>query len=324
MSTPGASPRESAIERALLLMDREEARSVRRVAAAYRRARQEIVEYLLTHWPTTGMDTLSRGAVVDLARRIGILRAIDERLVELERELGIALRDVVVASSEMAIDQIQREIALLPQEMRPTIDVFSLIDQRMIEQYVPIAMNDVQLGTRALSLQLQREIQNGLLQGESFPNLIRRSIAMDQAAGQAVSIWRRGALSAELMIRRLTITAANGAKAETLRVMNAQGGTQVQKQAIAVISPETTDCCIRVHGQIRDVDEPFELTGTPRFADQMMHPSFHWNCRTSIAMYHPIFERGATTTAGMQSAAAAELRRRERQGSSNRVRNGGG
>ncbi len=65
MSTPGASPRESAIERALLLMDREEARSVRRVAAAYRRARQEIVEYLLTHWPTTGMDTLSRGAVVD-------------------------------------------------------------------------------------------------------------------------------------------------------------------------------------------------------------------------------------------------------------------
>lgn len=304
-------------------MDREEVRAARRVAAAYRRARQEIVEYLLTHWPTTGVGTLSRGGVVDLARRIGILRAIDERLQELERELGIALRDVVVASSEMAVDQIQREIALLPAEMRPTIDAFSLIDQRMVEQYVPIAMNDVQLGARSLSLQLQREIQNGLLQGESFPDLIRRLMAMDQVSGLAASIWRRGSLSAELMIRRLTITAANGAKSDALRTMNAQGGTQVQKQAIAVISPETTDCCIRVHGQIRDVDEPFELTGTPRFADQMLHPSFHWNCRTSIAMYHPIFERGVTTTPGMVQAAQDELRRRERQGGS-RARNGGG
>lgn len=319
----GRDPRELTLQRGLLLLDREEARAVRRMAAAYRQARQEIVEHLLTHWPTTGLNTLSRGAIVDLARRIGILRAIDERLLEMERELGIVLRDVVRSSSEMAIEQIQREISLLPPDMRPTADAFSMIDQRMIEQYVPIAMNDVQLGARSLSLQLQREIQNGFLQGESFPDLIRRLMAADRAAGAAASIWRRGSLSAELMIRRLVITAANGAKADALQAMNAEGGTQVQKQAIAVISPETTDCCIRVHGQIRDVGEPFELTGTPRFAERMMHPSFHWNCRTSIAMYHPIFERGVTTTAGMQRAAAAELQRRERDGST-RARNGGG
>lgn len=318
----GRDARDLALQRNLLLLDREEARAVRRMAAAYRQARQEIVEYLLTNWPASGLETLSRGAIVDLARRIGILRAIDERLLELERELGMALRDVVLSATEMSIDQLQREIALLPPHMRPTVDVFSMLDQRMIEQYLPVALNDAQLGARAMSLQLQREIQNGLLQGEGFPELIRRLLAADRVAGQAVSVWRRGALSAELAIRRLVITAANASKTDALRSMNAEGGTQVQKQAIAVISPETTDCCIRVHGQIRDVDEPFELTGTPRFADRMMHPSFHWNCRTSIAMYHSIFEQGATTTSGMLSAATEELQRRERSGSTRR--NGGG
>jgi hypothetical protein len=136
-------------------------------------------------------------------------------------------------------------------------------------------------------------------------------MAADADVATGASVWRRGQTSAELMIRRLTITTANAAKNDALRQMNAQGGTQVRRQAIAVISPETTDCCIRVHGQIVDIDEPFTLTGTPRFADQMMHPSFHYNCRSSIAMYHPIFEQGGLTTESMQSAAQAELRRRQ-------------
>ncbi len=112
------------------------------------------------------------------------------------------------------------------------------------------------------------------------------------------------------MIRRTVITAANAAKNEVLREMNNQGGTQVQRQAIAAISPETTDCCLRVHGQVVDIDTPFTLSDTPRFADQMMHPSFHWNCRTSIAVYHPIFEQSMPTRTMVESA-QAELRRRQ-------------
>ncbi len=156
--------------------------------------------------------------------------------------------------------------------------------------------------------QSQREIQTGLLQGESIPDLIRRLMSTESTTG--VSIWARGETSATLSIRRLVITSENAAKNEALRVINSQGGTQVQRQAIAAISPETTDCCLRVHGQIRDVDEPFELTGSPRFADRMLHPSFHWNCRTSIAMYHPIFEQSYPTST-MRDMARAELQRRQ-------------
>lgn len=310
MSSNGSSPRELVLDHSLMLMEREEARAVRRVAAAYRQARLEIVNYLLTHAPS-GLAQLSFGQRVEIARRIGLLRAIDERLIQLERELGIALRDIVSSSTEMAIDQIQREIALLPADMRPTVDIFTMIDNRMIEQFIPVGMNDIQLGTRATSLQLQREIQNGLIQGESFSDLVRRLMAVDADIATGVSVWRRGQLSIELMIRRLVITTANAAKNDALRQMNAEGGTQVQRQAIATMSPETTDCCLRVHGQIVDIDEPFTLTGTPRFADQLMHPSFHWNCRTSIAMYHPIFEQGGLTTANMRANAQIELRRRQ-------------
>ena len=61
-------------------------------------------------------------------------------------------------------------------------------------------------------------------------------------------------------------------------------GHIVQRQAIAVIDSSTTDCCLRVHGQVVGLNEPFRLTGTPRFADSKMSPPFHWNCRTIVCL----------------------------------------
>lgn len=308
MSNPnGGNPRELAISRSLTRIERDEVRAVRRVAAAYRQAKQEIIADVLNRWAPNA-EGLSRGAVVNTARQLGILRAIDDRMIELERQVGVELRDIVQTNTQSAIEQIQSEINLLPANIRPTVEIFSQVNTNMIEQFVPIGISDAQLSTRAISLQLQREIQAGLLQGESFPDLIRRLMSTEATTG--ASIWARGETSATLSIRRLVITSENAAKNEALRVINSQGGTQVQRQAIAAISPETTDCCLRVHGQIREVDEPFTLTGTPRFADQMLHPSFHYNCRTSIAMYHPIFEQ-SYPTATMRDMARAELQRRQ-------------
>jgi hypothetical protein len=67
-----------------------------------------------------------------------------------------------------------------------------------------------------------------------------------------------------------------------------------QKQAVAALDARTTDCCLRVHGQIVELDEPFHLTGTPRFADDMDWPAFHWYCRTSGVLYQPEFDDGLT------------------------------
>lgn len=67
-------------------------------------------------------------------------------------------------------------------------------------------------------------------------------------------------------------------------------GLDFKKQAIAAIDQRTTDCCKRVHGQVQPFNKPFRLTGTPRFADRMQFPGFHYWCRTSVVLYLDEFE----------------------------------
>lgn len=78
-------------------------------------------------------------------------------------------------------------------------------------------------------------------------------------------------------------------------VGNSGSGLDFQKQAVAALDGRTTDCCLRVHGQVQPFDKPFILTGTPRFADKMDHPGFHYFCRTSITLYLAEFDDGLTS-----------------------------
>jgi hypothetical protein len=295
------------LERNQLLLESAESRAAREVARAYNAARRELVDVLITRW--TGPGTLGPGAAADLLRRLGLLQNIDSRLLTLEQQLGVILRDSVTSMSELAIEQIGREFALLPSSLRPDLSAFSMIDTAMIEQVVPVVMEEVTGLTTLLRTQLRRELQSGLTQGASFPNLVRRLMAATPT-GEGPAVWRNGQLSAERMVRRTVITANNRAKQGALEQVNAQGGVRVQKQAVASIGSKTTATCLRVHGQIRDVDKPFDLTGEPRFARQMMNPAFHWSCRTSVSMYHPLFEQGALTTPDMRAAAIAEQHKR--------------
>lgn len=95
-----------------------------------------------------------------------------------------------------------------------------------------------------------------------------------------------------------------------------RNGIKYKRQAIAAIDERTTDCCLRVHGQITGTKQPFKLEGTPRFADEVMSPPFHWYCRTSTALYLPEFDEFAIgpTTGQMEEAARLELEAREREG----------
>jgi len=87
---------------------------------------------------------------------------------------------------------------------------------------------------------------------------------------------------------------------------------EYKKQAIATLDERTTDCCLRVHGQIQPLDEPFHLTGTPRYADEMQSPPFHWYCRSVEALYLDDFEQIGIPTAKLRDAADAEIAARER------------
>lgn len=300
--------RSAVLERNQLLIETAETRAAREVARAYNSARRELLATLLERW--TGSGTLTPNQAADMLRRLGLLQVVDARLAELERSVGLILRDVVNGGSELAVEQIMRELALLPLELRPNMSQFALLDTATVEQFIPVVTEEIRTITASTMAQLRRELQSGLIQGESFPDLVRRLISATPT-GEGPAVWRNGQLSAERMVRRTVITANNAAKEAALGAINREGTVTVQKQAVASIGPRTTKCCLRVHGQIRDIGEPFELTAEPRFARQMMHPGFHWNCRTSEVMYHPVFERGGLTTASMRTSAAAEIARRD-------------
>jgi len=155
---------------------------------------------------------------------------------------------------------------------------------------------------------LKSELRVGVLRGESFPQLVKRLLARD------ASVFSRGRVSAELGARR-TVIYANNAARQAWYETYAEQVPGLGKQAVAAIDENTTDCCLRVHGQVQALGEPYRLTGTPRFADRVAFPPFHWNCRTSSVAYHADFEKGARiTTAMMQKAARQELQARRNEG----------
>jgi hypothetical protein len=85
---------------------------------------------------------------------------------------------------------------------------------------------------------------------------------------------------------------------------------EFQKQASAAIDERTTDCCLRAHGQVVDLDADFVLTGEPRYADRLQWVPFHWYCRSSVALVRRR-DAGGGFTQQMLDAAWAELRARE-------------
>lgn len=81
------------------------------------------------------------------------------------------------------------------------------------------------------------------------------------------------------------------------------------KQAVAAVDEKTTECCLIVHGQFQLIDDFFSLVGSPRFADLIQNPPFHWNCRTATALVHAS-ERFDSLTQDMIDAGARELEAR--------------
>ena len=80
----------------------------------------------------------------------------------------------------------------------------------------------------------------------------------------------------------------------TVQESSSAGAGRFQKQAIAALDERTTECCLNVHGQIVDLDKPFHLTGTPRYADYIDAPPFHDWCRTAVVLYRSEYDEGLT------------------------------
>lgn len=81
--------------------------------------------------------------------------------------------------------------------------------------------------------------------------------------------------------------------------------TGVRRQAVAQVDDVTTNTCLNVHGQMVGRKEKFHLTGTPRFAGEMLNPPFHRGCRTAIALILDQYVDGKVTE-GMRKDAIAQ------------------
>lgn len=239
-----------------------------------------------------------------LARDEALFRQIDARLAALRAQVA-ALSDDFFERSLAGAEQEARAEWMTLNDAFEVGAAFAMIDFTSIETGLELAMDALAADQVKLAALLKAELRGGLLRGDSVDDLVQLTL------GQDSTLWARGRVSAELAVRRGIIEANNAAR-DLWYWQWKEVIPGLKKQAVAAISKDTTDTCLGVHGQIRDLDQPYTLTGRVKFMDEMMYPPFHWNCRTSSVAYHPDFERGSRlTTAGMVEAARAEREGRE-------------
>lgn len=291
--------RRDVVESGLERLSAQERRVLRDLQRVYARARRRLLAEVLDGWPT-GRD-LTADEALRLLRNRGLLEQIERRLLELQQQTGNVLENAIREQPELASEEIERQLRILPKEIRDDIGAFTRIERSLVERYIAVATEQLDGQTAMTRTLIRRELQSGLIQGQDFVTLAR-SIFRATSPGEGPAVWRNGELSAMRLTRRVVIEANNASRQEFIRQAseNAQG---IQKQLVAAINGDTTQTCLRAHGQIQPVDEPYQLSGQPRFAREMQYPGFHWNCRSASVMYHPAYESGALNTATMRRQA---------------------
>lgn len=234
----------------------------------------------------------------------GLAITIDSLLSEMESVAARINRESVPSVDNAVRRYTQDQIKQAQRVKLPVSNVYP----PGVEQMIETGMLDTEwIGT--VRARLLSELNRLKTSGETKQVVIDRLLSTTLKTGR-VSAWRAGRSSMELATQLALWTAANGAVGYAIDTMTGEG-QDFQRQAIAAIDERTTDCCLRVHGQVVGMNEPFHLTGTPRFADDVIAPPFHWNCRTATMLYMPEMDEIGITTGEMRDAANSELKARE-------------
>ncbi len=205
---------------------------------------------------------------------------------EMERVVDDALADATAAGTRLGQKQVKAQGFDVAQgaplvDTRPMATAWmTLVDQQVAT-----------VNALAATGGDEREI----LGDEKRAGVLRPSVVIAEGAR-----WIAGALAAGSL-----------AYFEWVLRRNGQTTSEWYHQVVAGIDERTTDCCLRAHGQVQLLSKPFKLTGTPRYADELNHPPFHWYCRSSEAIVSRQ-QAGDAFTEEMVAAAQAELGARER------------
>ena len=144
-------------------------------------------------------------------------------------------------------------------------------------------------------------------------DIINRLFDPNFSSGRA-SVFRHTENAMRSHTQKIIYAGAGGILGAYYAEVSKASEGKYKKQAIAAIDERTTETCLRVHGQIRDIDKPFTLTGTPRYADDIMKPPFHDYCRTAYVLYLDSFSDTMQETSKMKHAARKELEARAATG----------
>lgn len=215
--------------------------------------------------------------------------AVSDALTELLASVRAANREMLTLAVEAGLEQADREM----QAYGIRGGAFPGAEAQLVSRALPAATGVTETQINAVNaLALSGATDAGLiLGGETRAGILSPAPAIRESAK-----W-------------LTITAMS---AWLLRSGEAarRSGVVFRRQAVAAIDERTTETCLRVHGQVVDMEEDFVLRGTPRFADELRAPPFHEYCRTSQVLV-PAGQAGDDVTLEMLSAARAELSARD-------------
>lgn len=254
---------------------------------------------LKTFFSKAGIDGHPRGSIVT-AYRVA------------KRSMASALNDPApLASSRDVLDTLRHTLRGAVQDTLTEAQHYGLdTASRMLAYYDETDQNP------AYSLDLLSKVQTATLailavadaQASTVQAMIQAGIDNDMITG---TDERQGVMKPGDVLAGLAFwTASLLWDAWAGHVQTAGKGRPFKKQAVAALDNRTTNCCLEVHGQIQDLDKPFKLTGTPRYADELDNAPFHNFCRTSTVLYIASYDDGLT--AEMQNGADTILAERDR------------
>lgn len=262
----------------------------------------------------------TRRVLLDILARDGVSRAGVNQMVntitDLSRNIqaagstaGREVKKHVTNYTRKNVELAKRAGLTDSADIAPIINAGSQVAQDGEQSY----MTNTSAWVNQLQTSIQTQSAKLRISGAGRDEQIDRLLSETLADGRA-SVWLANSNQAKSEETSNLWTYGVGLLGAYLLLFDEQQGGEVtyQKQAIATIDERTTDCCLQVHGQIQPLDEPFQLSGTPRYADEIQDPPFHWYCRTSEALYHEAFEEVGIPTSKMRDAADAELQARER------------
>ncbi len=262
----------------------------------------------------------ARRTMLDILTRDGVKYSTIVRLQEeIDRvgresaQIGGRLSAIIDQTVVENVDQQISTLKKVGETGLPAVSQGQVITAMQREQVYQSILQQIPQWTADMAQAMEINMTRLVVAGADVNTAINRLLATSIMDGRA-SVWRMANVAMEKQTALSVWTAASLGGSILYNWFNRETKTEYKKQAIAAIDERTTDCCLRVHGQIQPLDEPFKLEGEPRFADEVDSPPFHWYCRTAVALYTERLEERGIPTSEMTEAARLELKARAETG----------